>query len=254
MRLRLLCCNLFQREACYCLARTPHVVDVTFLQLGEHARPHILREILQSHIRAADVQQPQYDAILLLFGLCGNATAGLSTRHTPLIIPRAHDCATILLGSRAAFQQHFADNPSQPFGSVGYVERGNDYMLQRPEEAATGDSETYAAYVAKYGEENARYIWETLHPQQPENRAVFISIPETAAAGQQLQADFHAKADAAGQEFVLLNGNIKLIDGLINGPWPSDEYLTVPPGHIVEGVYDAEQILRATPISVAPAK
>ena len=124
MRLKLLCCNVFQREACHCLVRTPHVIDVEFVQLGEHDRPDMLRTTLQTLIDRADAADPAYDAILLLFGLCGNATVGLRAGRTPLVMPRAHDCATVLLGSRAAFRQaavgqddagkplrHFGDQP-----------------------------------------------------------------------------------------------------------------------------------------------
>ena len=41
-----------------------------------------------------------YDAILLGYGLCGNGLAGVTARHTRLVLPRAHDCIGILMGSR----------------------------------------------------------------------------------------------------------------------------------------------------------
>lgn len=245
MRLKLLCCNVFQREACLCLARTPHVVDVDFVQLGEHERPDVLRASLQTLIDRADAFEPPYDAILLLFGLCGNATVGLRAGRTPLVMPRAHDCATVLLGSRDLFRRHFADNPSQPFGSVGYCERGNDYMLKRPGEQAVAQDPAFIEYVKQYGEENARYIWDELHPPHMEKRAVFIAVPETAPLMRDQVEKFRNQALAAGQEYVQLTGSLRLIDSLIAGNWPNEEFLTVPPGRRIAGVYDWDVVAKA---------
>ncbi|MEZ4559788.1 MAG: DUF1638 domain-containing protein [Caldilineaceae bacterium] len=44
---------------------------------------------------------PGSTTILLAYGLCGTATADLVARHTPIIMPKAHDCITLYLGLRA---------------------------------------------------------------------------------------------------------------------------------------------------------
>ncbi|MCS7049718.1 MAG: DUF1638 domain-containing protein, partial [Verrucomicrobiae bacterium] len=111
MRLKLISCNVFQREVCLCLSTTPHVVDVEFTELGEHANSAGLRRFLQSKIDATEASGKPYDAVLLLYGLCGNATAGLRARSRPLVLPRAHDCCTILLGSKERFAEYFKDAP-----------------------------------------------------------------------------------------------------------------------------------------------
>lgn len=249
MTFLLIACNVFQREACHCVARTPHLIDVEFLDLGQHANSQALRSLLQARIDAAATANRTYDAILLLYGVCGNATVGLHNRtNVPLIMPRAHDCATVLLGSRQAFQTHFGAEPSTPFSSVGYLERG-DYFL-RPgvdgkETVVRGDA--YAAMVEQYGEEDARYIWETMHPATTESsKAVFIDIPETAHLGYAEQCQ--QQAEAEGRHFLRLVGSLRLIEGLIKGEWTADEFLVVPPGATIEGVYDSEEIVRISPI------
>jgi hypothetical protein len=249
MNFRLIACNIFQREACACLARTPHVVDIDFIELGEHARPANLHEILQARIDAAENGSRRYDAVLLLFGLCGNAGNGLVARATPLVMPRAHDCATILLGSRAAFREHFGDNPSQGFSSSGYVERG-DYYLRRPDEGSGVAicDDAYAELVRQYGEENAKYVWETMHPARPsEKRALFIRMPGVDDAAQ--AARFRERAEADGKEYTELTGSTRLIAALIEGHWDPAEFLIVPPGHQTTGVYDMDEIIRATPLA-----
>ena len=129
MLLKLISCNVFQREASWCVARSPHVIDTEYTELGEHVRSAGLRQIIQDKIDATEASGKTYDAILLLFGLCGNSTVGLQARRTRLVIPRAHDCCTILLGSRAKFTEHFGAAPSTPFSSAGYIERGATVKL-----------------------------------------------------------------------------------------------------------------------------
>lgn len=247
MNYRLIACNIFQREACACVARSPHLVDVDFLELGEHARPDNLRTLLQARIDAADAAARTYDAVLLLFGLCGNAGVGLAARRTQLVMPRAHDCATILLGSRAAFKQHFGDNPSQGFSSNGYLDRG-DYFLRQPDEGgwvvAGGDA--YAELVKQYGEENARYVWDTLHPERPgKDSAVFIRMPGIDDA--QHAERFRVQAEAAGKRCEVLAGDMRLVAALVDGRWDPAEFLVVPPGQQTAGVYDWDEVVRARP-------
>jgi hypothetical protein len=244
MRLKLISCNVFQREASWCIARSPHVIDAEYTELGEHARSAGLRQLIQSKIDAVEVAGKSYDAILLLFGLCGNATAGLQARKTRLVIPRAHDCCTILLGSRARYAEHFGQNPSTPFSSAGYLERG-EYFLRTSgdgeSEVKAGDA--YQELVAKFGEDDARYIWAEMHPDHGDNKAVFIDLPQTSHLG--YAEKFAAKAAQAGKTSTCLQGDIRLIDRLLQGDWPEQEYLVVPPGGTIEGVYDRDQVMRA---------
>ena len=247
MRLKLIACNVFMREACHCIARSPHLIDPEFLELGEHVHPDILRGKLQVRLDAAGAMEKSYDAVLLLYGLCGNSSVGLRAVGVPLVLPRAHDCCTVLLGSRAQFREHFGDNPSMPFSSAGYIERG-DYFLRTDEGGSRmhfGDG--YAALVEQYGEENAKYVWETMHPEHPEfgNRAVFIDLPETAHLGYRQQ--FEAKVRAEGKECVRLAGSLRIIENLLFGNWDPAEFLTVPPGQAIAGVYDWTEIVRSAP-------
>ena len=216
MLLKLISCNVFQREVCWCLARSPHIVDLEFTELGEHAHSGRLRDLIQRHIDATENAGKKYEAILLLFGLCGNATAGLCARQTQLVLPRAHDCCTILLGSKEKFAEHFKDAPSTPFSSAGYLDRGEYFLRVDGGNSTVNYGNSYAELVAQYGEEDAKYVWETLHPPELENanpKAVFINIPETTPP-EYLQR-FQQKATEAGKECLELPGNMRLIHKML---------------------------------------
>jgi len=251
MKLCLFACNVFEREASACLAQSPHVIDVEFCELGEHVRPGNLKQLLQNRIDQASSGSRHYDAILLLFGLCGNATVGLRARNVPLVMPRAHDCATILLGSREAFQKNFGENPSQGFSSNGYMDRG-EYFLRQADEGgglAVGE-DPYAELVRQYGEENARYVWETLHPEKAgSDQAVFIRVPGIDDVAQAER--FRSQAAAAGKQCRELTGDMRLVAALVNGHWSPTEFLVVPPGYETFGVYDWDEIIRARAPSAA---
>jgi hypothetical protein len=244
--LRLIACNVFMREACLAIAESPHTVDPDFTELGAHINSDSLRAIIQERIDAADTSGKAYDAILLLFGLCGNAGVGLHARHQRLVIPRAHDCCTILLGSQGAFREHFGDEPSTPFSSAGYMERGDYYLRVDDGETKVVYGDAFAEYVEKYGEENARYIWDTMHPDrsgQGSNRAVYIDSPEMRHLG---YADrFRAQAEADGKEYVHVDGSLRLIRNLLLGQWDATDFLVVEPGQRTSGVYDWVEVVRA---------
>lgn len=245
LTLKLIACNVFQREACWCLAKTPHLVDPVFVELGLHVNPAYLRERLQSLIDAEDAQDIRHDAILLLYGLCGNAAVGLQARRTPIIIPRAHDCATILLGSAARYQVVFGDNPSCPFSSIGYLERGSEtYRTEGGYTGVIGD--TYESYVERYGEDNAKYLWQTLHPIREDEPALFIDLPETSNPEALARARARLESEGGGQAWKIETGNIRMIQQLINGVWPEEEYLVIPPFSITQGVYDLKDVIAAS--------
>ena len=77
MYFKLIACDVLTREAGYCIARTPHTVDVEFTEKGQHEDSDRLRHLLQEKIDSTAETGKPYDAVLLAYGLCGNATAGL---------------------------------------------------------------------------------------------------------------------------------------------------------------------------------
>tara|TARA_B100000609_G_C17131332_1_gene390379 strand:+ start:84 stop:812 length:729 start_codon:yes stop_codon:yes gene_type:complete len=239
MKYKVIACNVFLREVCYCVARSPHRVDLEFMHIGEHVDSDRLRSLLQEKIDEADANPENYDAILLVYGLCGNSTNGLKAgKKTPVVLPRAHDCATILLGDKALFEKHFKDNPSLPFSSNGYYER-SDYYL-RAEDSITGGA-SYDDLVKEYGEDNAAFLWETMNAKPEEPRAMFIDIPEVTS--DELKNKFAAEAEADNKECVFLKGCMRLIDNLVRGQWDERDFLVVPPGKKIVGKYDWEDVV-----------
>ena len=162
-RMKLICCDVLFRMACLAASRSRNIIDLEFTQLQSHTEPDKLRKQIQEMIDKAD-SEGVYEAILLGYGLCGNSVSGLVARERPLVVPRAHDCCTLFLGSRAKFTECFANRLSAQWSSHGYLERSHEYAGGTDINKSLGLDKDYAALVEQYGEENAEYIWETLHP------------------------------------------------------------------------------------------
>ena len=239
MRFKLIACEVLTREICALIATTPHLIDPEFTEKDAHEDSNHLRALLQAKIDQANQKETKYDAILLAFGLCGNATVGLHTHGIKLVIPRAHDCGTLFLGSKEKFKEHFATNPSLAYSSTGYCERGASYL--RSNDAYHGKS--YEDYLELYGEENAKYLWETLHPPyiQAGEKAVFIEIEETKHLGYAEKC--HRKAQDEHREFQKLTGSTRLLKMLLHGEWNPEDFLIVGPHQETIGLYDWDKIL-----------
>ena len=232
MRLRCLTCEVLARPVYGCAAVSPHAVDVELLRRGLHDHPLDLRAQLQALIDATPPEK--YDAVLLVYGLCGQATAGLRAGSVPLVIPKAHDCITLFLGSRERYLDQFTANPGTYWYSADTVERREvtASSLAMGSGIESDRQAVYDAYVKKYGQDNADYLMQVMGSwQQHYNRAVFIDLGVGDA--QDAQEKVQTEALQRGWTFERMTGDLGLVRRLLEGAWAASgdpDFLVVPPG------------------------
>jgi hypothetical protein len=240
MRFVVLACEALARGVYAMAAETPHTVSVQLLQQGLHNQPKNLRRVLQAQIDA--IEPGAWDAILLAYGLCGRSTDGLAARHTPLVIPRAHDCITIYLGSKERYQKEFDRHPGTYWYSVDYMERADPDASVALGSAGLDEIETqYEKYVEKYGQATADMLMDEMRKwSQHYTRAVFIDTGQ--GDSERYAAMAQEKAEREGWIYERMNSNRRLLEMLLRGNWPEAEFLTVAPGHKIGQSYDDDII------------
>jgi len=234
MRFKLISCEVLFREMCDACARSPHQVDVEFLPKGLH---DLGGKTMSVRLQEAVDRTPwgMYDAILLGYGLCGNGLDGLAARHTPLVLPRAHDCIALLMGSRERFQRYFDANPGTFYRSTGWLERGKG--LQQLTHQTIGLEESLDALIRKYGDDNGRYLYDEM--MRYRSRYEKLTFIETGLeADGKFVAEAAAEAEEKGWAFERLPGDLAWLRNLVNGEWAEGEFAIAKPGQQIAASYD----------------
>lgn len=237
MRLKAIACEILAREVYLAAATSPHTVDVELVSQSLHSTPQALQAELQRRVDAASSER--YDAVLLAYGLCSNATVGLQAQSKPLVLPRAHDCITLYLGSRSRYEAEFLGHPGTYYYSDDWIERssGSNNLsgLGASSESDARVQATYEEYVRKYGEDNARYLMEVMGAwREHYTRAAYIDMGIVALGPCRARA--LEEAERRGWEFASLQGDLTLIRRLVHGAWDED-ILVLLPGQAVLATY-----------------
>lgn len=204
----------------------PHLPDgmvpVTYLDYGLHIRPEKMTPTLQAQLDAL----PEPSLVLIGYGLCGNGLDGLKAGPHTLIIPRADDCITILLGSYQAYIQAFHEQPGTYYLTKGWLESGSDPLKE------------YRAYVDQYGAENADTLIDMMYSRY--KRICFVAHSQADLDEYRHRAMEVAGfcAERWGMTYEERIGSDDLIRRLLEAPRRPQElgedFIIVPPGGIVQ--------------------
>ncbi len=230
MRLRAIICEVFTREVEEILSHCAHQVDLEVVTMGLHDLGASMRPHLQERIDAADTSG--YDAVVLGYALCGRGTEGLRAGKTRLVLPRAHDCIGVLMGSRQRHQAYFENHPGVYYRSRGWVEFLRAGQVLQPawasERGKLGERRTLEELIAQYGEDNGRFLFDQFTAYRRKYSGLtYIST------GLNDEEAFREKArEEASQEgwiFEEVTGSRRLLEQLVNGEWSPEDFLVLPP-------------------------
>jgi hypothetical protein len=226
-----------QREAYFCAARSKNIIDVVLMQQGLHNEPEELRRQVQKALdRTADVQGRDYDASLLGYGLCSNGTVGLSSK-IGVVVPRGHDCITLLLGSKEKYQEYFDSHRGVYWFSPGWIETNTQPGKERYEH-------TLKQYIEKYGQDNAEYLMQIEQSWIKEyNWATYIDWGFTNA--QEEKEYTRSCAEFLGWNYYEIKGDPSLIQRLLDGEWTESDFLIVKPGQKITEDLTTNGIIKA---------
>ncbi|MGA0333026.1 MAG: DUF1638 domain-containing protein [Kiritimatiellia bacterium] len=220
----LIACDVFREELEALHLSLPKTV---WLEMGLHDRPDELRSRLQSEINALDAE-PGEDPILLLYGLCGGGLNGICARRRPLILPRAHDCIALLLGSNQRHQNIQKDCIGTYFYSRGWI---RERRVPGPDRAAW----LQELYAEKFDEEMVEELIEADREAfQHYDRACFLRTP----AAEEGEAYCKRCAAHLGWRFTAEAADTRWLKDFFTGPWDRKRFVTLAPGQSLRASVD----------------
>lgn len=235
MRFKAFICEVLAREFYYWSAVSPHIVDIELLDSYYHEYPEDMHKILQEKIDLLEEKKHTYDYIVLGFGLCGKVLENLKSRSIPVVMPKAHDCITLFMGSKDVFAEYFRDNPGTMYYMASWLER-NGLKKERKELDSIGLGGSYEEYVKKYGEENAKYLIE-IADQWKKNYNTSLYLDNDL-----IEKDFTGQVAKLAQEraweFRKKKSDSSLVNKLLFGEWNEQEFLIAHKDSIIYPSYD----------------
>jgi hypothetical protein len=245
-RYLLIGCPIFQREIERLAATARNAVTFLWLEIGLHERPAAaLRDALQAAVDGVDPEQ--FDGVLLAYGLCSRGVIGLTAKSLPVVIPRAHDCLGILLGSTRRYLDQLESERGTYFQSAGWLEHANLARGLGQPAFTLGPASSFsrASLAEKYGEENADFLLEQLTGMTRHyQRLAFIDTPvPEAGKWEGIARDIAAER---GWRFERLAGDLGWLRRLLDGEWSDDEFQLLKPGERVAARSD-ERLIGAEP-------
>jgi len=193
-------------------------IPVTFMEYGFHRTPELMTPALQEQLDR--LAEPS--VVIIGYGLCGNGLANLkSGRHT-LIIPRADDCITLLLGSYQSYMTEFNTEPGTYYLTKGWLESGSHPLKE------------YRDLLEKYDKETADWIIDEQYrnykrivlvaPNQQELEAYRDKAGEVAAFCQE-RWNYRYEEHIGSDDYVK-----KLMTVAHQLSESTDDFLVIPPG------------------------
>jgi len=238
----LLACSVFEREIALLAADAPHIRETRFYEIALHDRPDELRAKLQAELAEIDARD-DIEAVILAYGLCGRGTAGLRAGRHPFVLPRAHDCITVFLGSKEHYAAHQRACPTCYYYTPGW---NRARRVPGPDKIAA----TREQLAGKFDEDDIEFLIESeqetwaLH-----DTATYIDLGTDEA---EAEADYAKRcADHLGWKFEHIRGDPALLRDLLWGNWDDSRFQTIRPGEML-GHSPDENVLRAETREAAP--
>lgn len=204
-KMKLIACRTLEEEL---LAVVPPGIEVVFLEYALHNTPDILRQNLQKEFD----KDTDHDTILLGYGLCSNSVLGIKSDRHRLVIPKVHDCISLLLGSRAKYNKEFGAFPATYYLSKGWIKQKGDPYSE------------FLKYKDMFGEEMARESMDMMY-----NNYQRIAYVHTLGDDAKDVAYSQKVADFLSINHVELEGNLDMFRALVSGDW-DDRFIVVEPG------------------------
>lgn len=237
-RTAVITCAVLEQELTHFARGLDHIVRFVVMEQGLHNDPPKLRTELQAAIDRVEAETDAA-AIVLGYGLCSRGSEGVKTKRCRLVIARAHDCITHLLGSKERYAAYVAAKPGTYWYSPGWNKHHIPPGKERHEKLRQ-------QYVEQFGEDNADYLMESeQHWFTTYNNAAFVDL----GVGDVTQDLAYTRKCADWLKWNCDHqcGDPALVQALLSGPWDDERFLVLEPGETFRMTADARVIEKEPP-------
>ena len=184
---------------------------ISYLDQSLHRTPQRMAPLIQALIEQA---APDTAQVVLGYGLCSNGIAGVRAGRQELIVPKAHDCIALFLGSLARYNQLSQADPGTYYLTPGWVAEGKD-----PLGIIVDD------YTPRVGRENAEWVMR----EELKHYSQLAMIDTGTVPLDGLRERAMANADFFGMRYAEIDGSDLYLHQLLHGPYPSHSFFRVAP-------------------------
>ncbi len=236
-------CRVLEKELAAITHNSTHIVRYESFQIGLHDQPKVLHAQLVTAIERAEAD-PAVETIVLVYGLCGLALVDLAPRRCPLVVPRAHDCITLFLGSKERYAACMSADPGLYWYSPGW---NRDKRVPGPDREA----QLRATYTAQYGAEDAAALLEIERESFAQHTGA--GYTDLGLPGDEQYREYaESCAKSIGWSLTTHRGDRSLLRDLLHGPWDEARFLVVPPGRRIAFSADAAVVKSAPSLPSPP--
>ena len=211
----IIACRVLELELEALKAENPHI-ETIYMDQNYHRTPHFLPELLQAKIEEVKESAKQ---IVLGYGLCSNAIVGLVPPSQGLIVPQAHDCITLFLGSKEKYNKLFQQSPGTYYLTPGWLKEQKDPLGMLENE-----------YIPKLGREIAEW-----GAREEIRHYDSISLIDTQAVDISPYRE-RAKENARFFEkrYSEIKGDSSLLRKIIFGPYDREDFFLLQAGEQIK--------------------
>lgn len=204
----ILACQTIKREVHLAINQTGVNYPVILIDSGLHNYPDRLRDTIQIQLNKIE----NVDTVLMAFGYCGNGLMGIKSPEARVIVPRADDCITLLLGSYDV-RKKISKEAGTYFLTKGWLDYERNLITE------------YEQCVEKYGPDRALRVMKTMLSHYKR----LMVIDTKAYPLEDILPTTAGFAEKMGMHHEKFTGSMRFLNKLLTGPW-DEEFIILEPG------------------------
>lgn len=209
-------CKMMEAEALAAIRDSGSDAEVIWMEKGLHVEPKDLREALQKTMDRVE-KEIAPDRILLGYGFCGNAMAGLRVGNYTLVLPRIDDCITMFIGSRER-KKELEGGVGTMFQTANWAEGDESLVNQRH------------MLFEDFDEDEAQELFEMMFGHYGR-----IGVLDTHCYDlEPVLRESRATAEAMGFEHCVYDASYEFLTELLSGePFDEKRFIVFRPGDVI---------------------